>query len=82
MGIETLAGRLAFNLGCDARLAGKPMSACPYTASTCEYLQWRRGWADVDKSYGVWARKRGWQVRPLPPVQGKIQVAVEVTGSQ
>lgn len=63
----------AFNLGCQARLDGKPLSDCPYgglTESGCDYRElkfhWRLGWKDVDQYWGTNSRA---QPRSLPTVQ-------------
>lgn len=64
---ETLDTQVAFNTGCDARLAGFGARACPYVGWACEAqrLAWHAGWRHVDLSWGVDAR---WHVRPLPRV--------------
>lgn len=56
----------AFNLGCDARLAGLPLTANDYSSSQQDaYQSWERGWRDVDQYWGKWTR--GAAV-PLPKV--------------
>jgi ribosome modulation factor len=55
----------AFNEGCDARLAGKPATTCPYESPELAQ-QWRHGWANVD---GTWGRDAKWPINPLPPVK-------------
>ncbi len=47
----------AFNRGCDARLAGQPLSANPFntngTSEERNFAQyWRKGWHDVDDHWG------------------------------
>lgn len=56
----------AFNEGCDARLAGHPLSANPYDFLTAEAKTWRDGWNHVDK---YWGRDAGGKAPPLPPVR-------------
>jgi ribosome modulation factor len=55
----------AFNRGCDARLAGRPISSDPYESpELSEY--WRLGWMNVAMACGREAR---WPITPLPPVE-------------
>ena len=54
----------AFNAGSDARLAGLPPTACP-PAETHWRNWWHRGWDDVDRKWGTWAKT---PVKRLPPV--------------
>lgn len=64
---DPCAVQRAFNEGCDARLAGWPMSYCPYLPTEISlYESWRRGWLDVQHS---WGKESPWPVRPLPPVK-------------
>lgn len=52
----------AFNEGSDARLAGEPVTANPYTKrEDTAYFAWRAGWRDVDH---YWPRPL--PSRPLP----------------
>lgn len=44
--------RLAFNLGCDARIAGLPLGHNPYCGGTDLARCWRAGWFDVDAHWG------------------------------
>lgn len=55
---------VAFNQGSDARLAGESRLSNPYSH---EFLmqEWERGWNDVDRFWGFWAR---WPVLKLPEV--------------
>ena len=55
----------AFNLGSDARIAGLPLTACPYP-SAVEAKAWRSGFHDAEDHWGDkdWVRGR-WHVRPL-----------------
>lgn len=41
----------AFGEGCDARLAGLPLSANPYQSSV-GHREWQRGWKDVNDFWG------------------------------
>ena len=57
--VESLASTAAFNQGCDARLAGKRLTANPYLGegqpaglANC----WVRGWQDVDRHWGQEAK--------------------------
>lgn len=57
----------AFGQGSDARLAGLPLSACPYRSAdgySCVY--WKMGWWDVND---FWANQARWIHRKLPPVR-------------
>ena len=47
---ETLDTQVAFNAGCDARLAGFGARDCPYVGWACEAqrLAWHAGWRHVD----------------------------------
>lgn len=61
----------AFGDGADARLAGKPLSANPYTANVGRVdasleAAWVRGWEDVAQFWGRNEHRR--PVRELPPV--------------
>lgn len=52
----------AFSQGCDARLAGQPKSANPYSSTTHHslYHHWRMGWQDLNDWWGKhnrWARR-------------------------
>jgi hypothetical protein len=46
----------AFNLGCDARLAGESLARNPFPEDmpNC-WKWWVHGWLDVDKHWGKWA---------------------------
>lgn len=63
------ASAYAFNLGCDARLAGRPLRANPFCPTNSAHLWqcWARGWRHVQKDWASLVRDR-WRVRPLPPV--------------
>ena len=56
----------AFNRGCDARLAGEPLSANPYEKLGHEHDSWAYGWRDVHHSWGRMSRR---PFRKLPPVE-------------
>lgn len=61
----------AFDQGCDARLAGLPDSAHPYTeeqGTLTMYFKW--GWDHVDKFWNCDNRKYAALV--LPSVRGKV----------
>jgi hypothetical protein len=62
--------RLAFNLGCDARLSGLPLDHSPYCGGTDLARYWRAGWFDVDVHWG--------EARPgaarLPQVLGSCRL--------
>lgn len=57
----------AFGLGCDARLAGLPLSACPFPCRGGAEMGywWRRGWRDV---HYYWSADALWPHLDLPPV--------------
>ena len=55
----------AFNRGCDARLAGQPVTACPYDIPQYRHL-WKQGWWHVQRH---WGRDAKWPVRRLPRIQ-------------
>ena len=59
-----------FSQGCDARLAGRPRTACPYdfATSTLPWTRWQAGYRDADTYWGAWVQGR-WDYRPLPAVQ-------------
>ena len=44
----------AFNVGCEARLAGKSIMSNPYDSGGTEYLYWAMGWRDVHHHWGQW----------------------------
>ena len=52
---------IAFNKGCDARLAGVPYKDCPYVGASegNARLAWQRGWRDMSRSWPG----------PLPPAK-------------
>jgi hypothetical protein len=54
-----------FGLGCDARLAGLPLAACPCPGNDEQAYWWRRGWWDVERAWGADAL---WEHRGLPAV--------------
>ena len=54
-----------FNEGCDARLAGRAASSCPYSGH--ERDRWLWGWRDVHKSWGSWVMGR-WRYPSLPRI--------------
>lgn len=43
----TQRNNLAFNQGCDAALAGKAKSSCPYLRGSSRAEIWKSGWEDV-----------------------------------
>lgn len=57
----------AFNRGCDARIAGKPMAANPFGEGDQFTFGWNHGWLDVDRNWGSDSRH---PVRPLPEITG------------
>jgi hypothetical protein len=57
---------VAFNAGCDARLAGLPLTANPYHGDKGGGA-WSNGWLHVQKRWGEAVTRR--TVPPLPPVQ-------------
>ena len=60
---------VAFNRGCDARLAGEPLTSNPYrSGQKIERQAWINGWYDVHWLYGEKARDR-WPIKPLPEVE-------------
>jgi ribosome modulation factor len=68
------AERFAFNAGCEARLAGRPLSS--YNGGHLK-THWYEGWRFVDEYYGMEATRLNrlagyerWPIRPLPEVQG------------
>lgn len=63
--VLTVRRARAFGRGCDARLAGLPLSACPHPGQEFLALAWRRGWLDVDRA---WATEALWPHLDLPPV--------------
>jgi ribosome modulation factor len=60
-------GQLAFNQGCDARLAGLLPGMCPYSAASSNGRAWLAGWKHVAEHWGENAR---WPFRILPPLRG------------
>jgi ribosome modulation factor len=56
----------AFNMGSDARLAGKSMDRNPYVERSHSWKYWNMGWRDVNKNWGAWAK---WPVKNLPEVE-------------
>lgn len=57
-----------FGRGCDARLAGHPVEACPYEPSGYAFIQWVAGWRHVHTYWGNLVFGR-WAYRPLPLVR-------------
>lgn len=55
---------MAFNLGSDARLAGKSVMDNPFICTDFAN-SWVTGWRHVNTSWGKDAK---WKIRPLPPV--------------
>ena len=55
----------AFNMGCDARIAGVPFKDNPYSKYKGG-AYWEMGWRDVDEN---WGRKAKWPVKKLPEVR-------------
>ena len=64
----------AFNLGCDARLQGLPVTANPFssTSSLSNYKLWRNGFWDVHNNWGKWAK---WPIMPLPEIRRMRETA-------
>ncbi len=65
MGMPGPEWTTAWNAGCDARLAGRPVSANPYSRVLGTHVlsqAWREGWRHVEQFWGVDARK---PVEPL-----------------
>lgn len=61
----------AFSAGGDARLAGLPLSANPYTSYENKlYYTWRMGWLDVSLA---WGREAKWPIQALPFVERAIR---------
>lgn len=72
-----MTGQLAraFNLGCDARLAGLPETANPYTSDgRREWYSWRAGWHDCAIWWGCYVAGR-WAIMSLPLVRSLNQSA-------
>jgi ribosome modulation factor len=65
--LDLLTAR-AFGRGCDARLAGLPLSACPHDPLWERHLAaaWRVGWLDVDAH---WSQDALWPHLDLPRVR-------------
>lgn len=57
----------AFNMGCDARLAGLPITANPHNVKILS-TYWRMGWEDVDVFWGKKVRGR-WPYMALQAVK-------------
>jgi hypothetical protein len=55
----------AFDVGCDARLAGKPEAVNPYRPGSSEFYAFKSGYRSVELTWGLDAR---WPVKPLPEV--------------
>lgn len=55
----------AFGKGCDARLAGRPATRCPYQTNQELASAWRQGWLDVNYH---WAQDALWAHKDLPEV--------------
>lgn len=66
---ESIPMDAAFGAGCDARLAGKSTSACPFKgdAEAEQRRVWMRGWSHVQDQYGADVKGR-WRYRPLPRI--------------
>jgi ribosome modulation factor len=64
----------AFNLGCQARLAGLPLSANPYgdLADIHPRRAWAEGWRHVDHYWGGGVRGR-WRYAALPAVTEEVR---------
>lgn len=54
----------AFNLGCDARLVGEPITWCQYDIGELRKY-WKLGWRDVDKN---WGKDSKGSVKPLSKI--------------
>jgi ribosome modulation factor len=60
-------GDLAFNRGCDTRIAGKSQRYNPYCSVTQGWLRqlWKAGWDEAHENWGKYVQG---PVVPLPPV--------------
>lgn len=59
----------AFNMGCDARIAGKSLKWCPFgRGDGDERSYWIAGWRNVNSLWGTGVYGR-WGYQPLPPVE-------------
>ncbi len=58
-------GDLYFNLGCDARYAGRPLGVNPGT-DTEERKSWHDGWLHMNNCWGI--ERKQWTT-PLVPVE-------------
>ncbi len=56
----------AFNLGCDARIAGQNRKTNPYILESILRLEWNRGYSDVSTYWGDYAM---WDFKLLPEVE-------------
>lgn len=61
---RVLSNQVAFNDGCDYRLAGVPIKDNPY-ADSDHSAAWLSGWRHTNSNWGKDAR---WPIRPLPLV--------------
>jgi ribosome modulation factor len=71
---------MAFNAGSDARIAGQPITACPYDATgrvNQERELWKAGWRSVHREWGLDAK---WPVRALPAVAGRGKEKGDICG--
>jgi hypothetical protein len=63
--IKDVASAIAFNRGCDARLAGIPLIFNPYKGeASWQSRGWIEGWNHVDKAWGLDNRS----AKPLPEI--------------
>ena len=54
-----------FGQGCDARIAGEPMSACPYSPPLARF--WHAGWRHANRFWSVDVKR--WPAQRLPTVR-------------
>ncbi len=60
-----------FAEGCDARLSGKPRSACPWNSCSQKDLWklWMQGWEDIEANWGIRLDQHElYEVKALRPV--------------
>ncbi len=63
----------AFDLGCNARLAGLSFTSCTYPKNGkvgVERMHWRQGWMHVDTEWGAGVNGR-WAFTALPARYGE-----------
>ena len=69
--LETESYTRAFNAGCDARLAGKSLRDNPHGSGQTWYSAWRYGWLDVERNWGIDAKR---PVAELPALTRSVTV--------